>query len=187
MHLKSDSDLLVLARMLRRTPDAGLFLNPIDSENAAKSLDRPLSLTQASQALPTGEAAEKLRSKYNSIEEVYCWGTRERNRTVFSRMSKGDLVLFSKPQSGEFGLMARIVVTLEAPGFSTRVWTGHAARDHHFLYFLEPPIPARIDKTRLLVMLGYSKTDRLQRLRQVSPDRLRTFFAVVDKLTRKNS
>lgn len=98
----------------------------------------------------------------------------ESNRAKYKEMNPGDLVIFSEKNSGKFQYCGKVTAKVENEKLGNHLWPACVPTKHwKLIYFLEDIRGIHIDKTKLVVTLGYDKkfvVPGVTRLNQVARD-----------------
>jgi hypothetical protein len=154
-----------------------VFLVPA-SPNAGLSLGQPIDRMAVRAALRNEQKYSALIREIGKWDKIYCWPARGSKRTAFSRMTKGDLVLFAVKDTGRFNYMGRIVAKLESDRFARIFWQDKTLIDWTLIYFLRDVEHIAVNKPMMAALLGNNKNDRFQTLRTVPPARLERFASI---------
>lgn len=145
-----------------------LFLAPAAEENLRKTIKRSIGFASIENLL-TDKDKQIIKSSVSNPSVLNCWAMTENNRAKYNEMSPGDIVIFSVKDTGKFLYLGKVVAKIENENIGKSQWDFVPTKPWKLIYFLEGIKNINIDRTKLVVALGYNKNYVVPGVIKVNP------------------
>ncbi|WP_457653116.1 hypothetical protein [Rhodocaloribacter sp.] len=149
--------------------ERNLFLVPASEENIRETILKKVHLNEV-QARLTPDQREYLSRILGDGDDFYCWAMTEGKRSEFEAMKKGDIVLMTVKNTGQFNFKGTVIGKIENEELGKLLWNFVPNDSWRLIYFIDKIEQISCDKETLVRAIGYKENFAVPGVIKVKPD-----------------
>ena len=150
-----------------------IFLAPAVEDNIRATILQKVSIKVAEKYLKEKEL-EDLKAAMQQRTDFNCWAMTDSNIATFNKMRPGDIVFMTVKGTGSFNYVGKVLTKFRNEAMGNYLWPVAHEKPWELIYLLDDIRQVNIEKSKLVITLGYQPAYVVPGIICVKPSRVTT-------------